>query len=325
MLKTTMTWCATGLVALGCICQTATAQEAKALSLAEDTKLIAQIDVQAMQESGFGKQLIEMITDRVMEQIADRAGIDVPTPEDVEGFIGIDLMEETQSITIAASDFESPENGLLGIVSLKKNLGSLEAMLPSIPGYSSKTVGKHKIHSASPDGNMSIHLAVHTCGEGNKSLVVSGKEELVSQQLERMDSKIASDKKCIEFRPAPGVMLNVKVLEIPVDKLGDGPQTIIATMVKQLGVKLSEKDNMLNLALDLNAVDADNAEQLEQMIQGIVPMVEGQLGDTAPEIQVSREGTAVSLSAKIEAKAIAGLLEEQMDGAIGQIEGLLGN
>jgi hypothetical protein len=33
----------------------------------------------------------------------------------------------------------------------------------------------------------------------------------------------------------------------------------------------------------------------------------------------------VSLSAKIEAKAIAGLLEEQMDGAIGQIEGLLGN
>ncbi|MBX3420744.1 MAG: hypothetical protein KF752_04225 [Pirellulaceae bacterium] len=304
----------------------ALAQQAGALSLPADTKTVVQVDVQAMQNSGFGKRLIEMIVDRAMEQVADRFGIDVPSAEDAVGFIGFDPLEEARTITLAVNSFDQPEQGLVAIIEMKKNIGSLEALLPSIPGYSVKSVGSHRIHSASPDGNTSIHLAIHTCGEGNKTLVAGANQDAVKGQLERMDSKEAADQKCLSFQPVGGAMLNVQVLELPpADKLGDGPQAILVTMVKQLAVQLSEKDGKLNLAVNLTGVSDETAEQLDQMLQGVVPMVQDQIGGFAQDLKVTRTGAVVTLAAQMEPKEVANMLEDQFDSVVGMVEGALGN
>ncbi len=323
MLKNTMAWMAAGLVALTASSLPARAQSVDTLSLPENTKLIVQVDVEAMKASGFGKRLIELISARVMEQVADQAGIGVPTEDDVVGFIGFNPIDETRAVTIAVTDFETPAESVLGIVSMKKTTGSLESMLPSVPGYSVKTVGKHEIHSGSPDGNMQICVALHTCGEGMKTMIVCGKEDTISQQLARMDSKSTDGQKCIEFKSATGVMLNVNLVEFPAQLLDEGQRELIGAMVKQLTVQLSETDGKLNLVINVTTPGDENAEQLDQMLQGLVPMVEGQLGGTALELNVSREGKVVTLSAKMDAKEAENLLEDQFDSAVGMIEGLL--
>lgn len=301
------------------------AQDATTVKLPAETKLVAKLDMEAMQKSGFGNKLIELVMDRLMEEIADRAAIDVPDIDQVEGFIGFNPIEETRSIVISASDFTNPQDGILAVVSMKKNIGTIEAMLPSVPGYSVKTVGDHKIHSATPQGDMQVHLAIHTCAEGNKTLVVGSTEELVTKQLDRIDGKSDSSEAAYEYKSCPGAMIDVHVLEIPADRLGDGPQTIIATMVQEIAFHLIDDAEKLNISLNLTAKDDENAEQLDQMVQGIVPMLEGQVSGFVEGLQVKREGKSVSVSAAMDSKEVVHLLSDQFDGAVDQLQGMLGN
>jgi hypothetical protein len=302
----------------------ASAQEA-VIHLPADSKMVAQMDLQAMRSSGFGKRLISMILDRVMEEIADRAGIAVPDIDDVAGFIGFNPMEEIKTITIAATDFEKAENGVLGIIAMKKTIGSAEAMLPSLPNYSSKMIGDFKVHTVSPDGSMKVHLVIHNDAEGNKTLVVSASEDILKGQLERMADSASAAQNSFAFKPGAGTLVDMHVLEIPADRLGDGPQTIIASMVKQISVKLSEKNDLLDMALGLKAVDGDNADQLGQMLQGIIPMVEGAISEFAKDLKVSQVGDTVTLAMAMESNKVINLLDDQFDTAVGMIEGMLGN
>lgn len=325
MLRTFTVFLATYLSVALAPCLSVNAQDAPAVKLPAETKLVAKLDMEAMQKSGFGNKLIELVMDRLMEEIADRAGIDVPDIDQVEGFIGFNPLEETRSIVIAASDFTYPQEGILAVVSMKKNIGSIEAMLPSVPGYNVKTVGDYKIHSATPQGDMQVHLAIHTCAQGNKTLVVGSKEEIVTKQLDRMEGKGDSSQAVYEFKACPGAMVDVHVLEIPADRLGDGPQTIIASMVEQIAFHLIDDSEKLNISLNLTAKDDENAEQLDQMVQGIVPMLEGQVSGFVEGLQVKREGKSVGLSAAMDSKEVVHLLSDQFDGAVNQIQGMLGN
>ena len=189
MLKRMTLCCVAGLMAVMTAGLTTRAQDIQSVDLPAEAKMIAQVDLQAMQASGFGKRLIEMMLDRVMEEVADRAGIGVPDINDVAGFLGFNPLEETRSITIAATDLENPESGVVGIIAMKKNIGSLEAMLPSVPGHSVKKSGGYDIHSLSPDGNTTVNLAIHTCGEGMKTLVVSASQDALTKQLARLEGK----------------------------------------------------------------------------------------------------------------------------------------
>lgn len=303
----------------------AAAQDVAVVTLPEESKMVAQMDLQAMRSSGFGKKMIEMILDRVMEEIADRAGIAVPDIDDVTGIIGFNPMEEIRTITIAATDFDKPEDGVLGIVAMKKTVGSIEAMLPGLPNYSMKMIGEQKVHAISPDGNMKVHLVVHTDSESNKTLVVSSSEDLLTGQLERMTGSETGVQKSFSFTPGAGNLVDMHVLEIPAERLGDGPQTIIASMVKEITLQLSEKDDLLNMSLGLKAVDGDNAEQLGQMLQGVIPMLEGAISEFAQEIKVSHEGENVTLGMTMESDKVINLLSDQFDTAVGMIEGVLGN
>jgi len=301
------------------------AQEAPVVKLPAESKLVAKLDMEAMQKSGFGRKLIELVTDRVMEEIADRMGIAVPDSDDVQGFLGFNPTAETRSIIISASDFEKPENGILAVVAMRKSIGNVEAMLPSVPGYSVKEVGEHKIHSATPQDNMQVHLAIHTCAEGNKTMVVGSTEELVTKQLARMEGKTASDAADYEYTACPGAMIDLHVLEIPADRLGEGPQTVIASMVDTIAFHLIDDSKTLNLSLDLTAVDDRNAEDLDGMLQGVVPMLESEVSGFVEGMKVVRDGKKVSLSASMDSEEVVHLLGDQFDKAVGAVQEMLGN
>lgn len=324
MLRTLMFRSVAVLLAVGLQAAHAIAQDSPVVKLPSESKLVVKLDMEAMQKSGFGKKLIELVGERLMEEIGKRAGIDVPDTEDATGFLGFNPLEETRSIVIAVSDFEKPENGLLAVIAMKKSIGNIETLLPSVPGYAVKTVGEYTIHSGTPHENAQVHLVIHTCSEGNKTLVAGSTEELVTGQLARMDGKTASDAKAFEYKPCSGAMIDLHVMEIPVDRLGEGPQTVIATMVDKIAFHLIDDSEKLNISLDLTAVDEENAEQLDQMVQGIVPMLEGQVAGFTEGLQVKRDGTAVSVKAAMDSKEVVHLLSDQFDGAVGALEGMLG-
>lgn len=325
MLKRSMFAAAAMFAVLLAPCVSLVAQEATAVKLPADSKLVVKMDMEAMQKSGFGKKLIELVMDRVMEEVADQFGIGVPDMDDVAGFIGFNPLNEARSMVLSASDFANPQDGLLAIISMKKTVGSIEAMLPSVPGYAVKTVGDHKIHSAKPQGDVQVHLAIHTCSEGNKTVVVATKEDLVSQQLARMEGKADSGLASFEYTACPGAMIDLHVLEIPADQLGDSPVTLIATMVHQIAFHLIDDSQKLKISFDLIAQDDGNAEQLDQMLQGLVPRVEGQISGFVDGLNVKRDGKTVSLNAGMDSKNAAQLLSDQFDGAVNTIQGMLGN
>ena len=325
MLKRSVIGVATMFVVMVAFCLSVTAQEASSIRLPAESKLVVKMDMEAMQKSGFGKKLIELVMDRVMEEVADQFGIAVPDIDDVAGFIGFNPLDETRSMVLSASNFAKPQDGLLAVIAMKKTVGSMEAMLTSVPGYAVKTVGDYKIHSATPQGDVQVHLAIHTCSEGNKTMVVATKEELVTQQLARMDGKGDSSLPSFDYQPCPGAMIDLHVLEIPADQLGDSPVTLIATMVQQISFHLIDDSQKLKISFDLIAQDDENAEQLDQMLQGLAPMLEGQVSGFVDGLKVNREGKTVSLSAGMDSKEVVHLLSDQFDGAVNTIQGMLGN
>lgn len=304
---------------------TAVAVEPSSVKLPAESKLVVKLDMEAMQKSGFGKKLTELVMERLLEEIADRAGISVPGNEEVQGFLGFNPIEETRSIIISASDFQNPENGILAIIAMKKSIGNVEAMLPSVPGYAVKKVGDHTIHSASPQEKMQIHLAIHTCAEGNKTLVAGSTEEIVTQHLARMEGKSSSDEATYDYTPCAGAMIDLHVKEIPADRLGEGPQTVIATMVDSIAFHLIDDSKALNLSLDLTAVDDQGAQDLDGMLQSVVPMLESEVSGFVEGLKVNRDGKKVSLAASMDSEQVVTLLSEQFDRAVGTVQEMLNN
>lgn len=297
------------------------AQGVSTAQLPADAKVISRIDVEALQKSEFGKRLIELTLDRALETLADQIGIPVPDVEDVQNFLGFDAIAETKNITIVATDFETPESGLLVVAELKKTTGNLEGILSAhVPGYSVKKVGDYDVHTGSPDGNKQIHLAIRTGADGAKTLVVGGSEELLTKHLERLDGKGTSG---YAYTPVAGALLEVLAQDIPAEKLGDGPQTFIFSMANKVSVDLKEIDNALKLAIGFTASNDENAEQLDQIFQGFVPMIEGAAPDFSG-IEVKREGAKVILLASIASDRATELLGEQFDSVLGTVQGMVG-
>ncbi len=301
------------------------AQDTKGTSLPVDTKVVSHIDVQSLQKSPFGKRLTDLIMERVLEAIAEEQGIAEPSVDDATNFLGFNPIEDTTAITLVASDLEQPEKGLLTIVDLKKTTGNLESVLSAhVPGYSLKKVGKYDVHTGSPDGQAMVHLVIRTGPDGAKSLVISPNEELLTKQLDRLDTKTSGGDESLVFAPTPGNLVEVRAQDIPIEKLGEGPQTIIFSMVQKISLALKEIDGKLNLVLGFEANSDENAEQLDQILQGFVPMIESAIPDFTG-VEVTRDGGKITLLASIGSERAGELLDEQFDGIVDQVEGMIGS
>ncbi len=327
MLKRIYGFLAGSLLALASGSSNVMADDAVSLSLPSDTKFVLQLDLEAFRSSAFGGKIFSMVKEKAMEEIGkNSSGGEGPDMNKIVDMLGFDPFTEIQSVTLAASEFENPEKSLVAIVSMRKTTGNLDGLMLSLPGYSTKDHRGYQIHSASPDSDTRVYGATHTAKSGMKCLVLSPNEDTIISLLDQMDGKSHSaDQKGYAFSPSPNAMLSLHVSDIPTEHTDKGPQANIAKLLENLNFKVSEAAGKIDVALALTANNEKQAEQLQQMLQGLIAMVGfAQSADPeneelkmfhrfAQDLRANRDGTTVSVGAIFESEEVVKLIEKEID------------
>lgn len=327
MVRWILTSCLAMQIAISGIWSHAAAQSIAEIRVPSDSKFVLQFDLQAVRKSKVGGVLFDAIKKAAIEELEkskNENGFDLNKVNDILGF---DPFEEVQGVVISAADFDNPEKSLIGLVRLKKNSGNIEGLLLNLPGYEKSSHGKHDIHSASPDEDSRFFGAIHTADTGNKTLVISPNKDSVTQLLDSLDNT-QSDSKAFKSVPIENdrkVLLNLQLLELPTDKLGEGPQANIAALLKSVSFQVTESDDDLDIFANLTTDTKKQAEQIRQSIQGIYAMIQlAQSIETEDEdlkefnqflkgVKVTTNEESITVKIKIPSDVVAELIKKEIE------------
>ena len=293
-----------------------------------DSKFVMQIDLQALKASKVGASLFQMAQKAAMDEIGKNVDSKDVTGDKIKEVLGMDPFEEIQGIVICASEYESPEKSLLGMVRLKKNTGNIEGLLLALPGYKKSDHHNHEIHSASPGDDKEVYGAIHKNSAGNNTLVIGANRSSVTGLLDSLDTKSIESKslKSVDLTSDRKVIAQLQMMELPLEKLGKGPQANIASLLTSLAISVLEEDDEMELRGVMQTGTEKKAEQIRQSIQGLGAMVElfasmdTQDDDVrnvlkfVKKIKVVQDGTAVSVKVRVPSAEILELIKKEMDG-----------
>jgi hypothetical protein len=117
-------------------------------------------------------------------------------------------------------------------------------------------------------------------------------------------------------------LVSAQVLKFPIEDMGEGPHTNVAKRLKSLSFSISELDDDIDLRLNLQTETDKQAEQIRQMVQGLVAMVEfaGSMETEDQDLQQavkmlkdaksSVDGSTVRLRLRLPAEAIEKALRD---------------
>ena len=305
----------------------ANANAQTSISVPSDSKFVLQIDFQALKSSKVGSSLFEMAKKAAMDEVGKKIDAKDMSIDKIKEVVGMDPFEEIQGIVICASDYEKPEKSLLGMVRLKKTTGNIEGLLLALPGYTKSEHRNYEIHAASPDKNANVFGAIHKNSAGNNTLIVGANKSSVTGLLDSLDAKAAESKslKSVELSSDRKVIAQMQILELPIEKLGKGPQANIAALLSSMLVSVSEEEDELEVRAAMQTGTDKKAEQIRQSIQGLGAMVElfasmdNQDDDVKnvlkfiKKIKVTQDGTAVSVRMRVPSAEIAEMLKKEMN------------
>lgn len=245
--------------------------------------------------------------------------------EKIKDMLGFDPFEEIRDVTISASEYEHPEKSLVAVVRMKKSTGNLEGLMLGLPGYAANEYHEHTVHSASPDQNVSVYLSIHTSDGGEKTLVAAPQRDAVEHLLDQLDGRDKDGTKILGMsQDSRDALLELRVLEIPMDKIGEGPQANIAKIIDDLSVRIGEAQDSLLVDLVLSTKKEEQAEQLRQMAQGMMAAIDfaksadpddedlQKFSEFAKDMKAKREGNEVKVGIKIPTKELLQLIEKEM-------------
>jgi hypothetical protein len=318
-------WQSIGLSLLLVSGSNATAQNS--ISVPSDSKFVLQVDLQAIQSSKVGASLFQMAKKAAMKEIGKGIDSKEVSIEKVIEVLGMDPFEEIQGIVICASDYEKPDKSMLGMIRLKRTTGNIEGLLLGIPGYEKSEHRNYDIHSASPGENAKVFGAVHKNTAGDNTLIIGAKKSSVIGLLDSLDAKSVEPKslKSFDLYSDRKVMAHMQVLELPLEKLGKGPQANIAAMLSSLTVSIAEEDEELEVRAAMQTGSEKKADQIRQSVQGLAAMVEifasmdDQDADVKNALQflkkvkVVQDGTSVSVKVRVPSAEIAEMIKKEMN------------
>jgi hypothetical protein len=137
-----------------------------------------------------------------------------------------------------------------------------------------------------------VFMAVCRPGEGKPSLVVFGlNEDQVKQALDRLSESAAPGAAAgpAGFAPTPkGILLSagLKLDEKTLHALGVPPQqSAVFKMLQRVSVSLAAEGDAVNLQVAADVVNEERAEQVRQLLEGLVAFVQLPI----PELQEEKE------------------------------------
>jgi hypothetical protein len=297
------------------------------------------IEVKRFTESTFGQRLLGVLEQAVREETKDfNAFLDLKTARTKVGqVIGFDPLEGIVSLKIygTASPFSGPirtEEEIVekmattgvAVVTLSGGTGNLEGLALATPEYQSTKYKEATIHSGKlPDFPPRVFMAVCRQGTGKPSMVVFGlDEDQVKQALDRLtDNAVAGPEGSpAMFAPAPkgtlfsaGLKLDEKTLQV----LGVPPQqSAVFKMLERVALSLATEGDSVSLQVTADVVNEERAEQVRQLVEGLVAFVQLPIGELEKEeeflllreifkdVKVSRTGTRVLCSLTKQADAV---------------------
>ena len=297
------------------------------ISVPSDSKFVLQVDLQALKSSKVGSVLLEMAKKAAMDEVGKKVDTKDVSADKIQEVLGMDPFEEIQGMVICASDYESPEKSLLGMVRLKKTTGNIEGLLLALPGYEKSEYRNYEIHTASPDEDSKVFGVIHASMAGTKTLIIGANKSSVVGLLDGLDSNNLESKsiKSIDLSSDRKVIAQMQIMQLPIEKLGKGPQANIAALLSSLVVSLSEEDQELVLQVAMQAGSEKKAEQIRQFIQGLGAMVElfASMDDQDDDVKnvlqfikkinVVQEGTSVSVKVRVPSAEIAEMIKKEMN------------
>jgi hypothetical protein len=297
------------------------------------------IEVKRFAESTFGQRLLGVIEQAVREETRDLDAIlDLKTARTKVGqVIGFDPLEGIVSVKVygTASPFsgrnrneqeivEEMATTGVAVVTLSGGTGNLEGLALATPEYQSIKYKGARIHSGKlPDFPPRVFMAVCPPGDGKPSMVVFGlNEDQVKQALDRVTDNAAPgpEGSSAAFAPVPkgtllsaGLKLDEKTLQV----LGVPPQqSAVVKMLQRVAVSLAVEGDSVNLQVAADVVNEERAEQVRQLVEGLVAFVQLPIGELEKEeefvllreifkdVKVTRTGSRVLCSLTKPADAV---------------------
>lgn len=328
------------LVALAAVVGSAARQaraEGLTFGLPDDVKFVVRVDIPAIRESAVAGKMFADAKEQLLVKIAEKHDANGLSANKIIEALGFDPFEEVQSVVLAGSDFESPEHGLVGGVQLRQTSGNLEGLMLALPGYKSEQYAGTQIHSATPDEGHEVFGAIHTGGDGNRTVFVAAQRAAIERMLDSVSDKAASGKggggkgKSVTLgddSPGDGgrALVEVNFFELPAELTEEeGPPANLARIVKSINARIAESNDKVHFAVTVATEDEKQAEQLEQMAKGLKAMLDlaaGQHGGDdedlkkfqalAADLVVKQNGAALELSLSMPAEEVRALIDKNL-------------
>lgn len=307
----------TSLLLLGLLSSNSFAQTDSA-PVESNAKFVVQVNMDAVRNSDLGSKLLAMAADEASRAIVDETGTEAGLDKIAE-ILGFDPLKEIHSLTIIGDDYEDPRPQL--VLSLGKTTGNLEGMALGLPEYKAIEYGDHTIHTAAP-GDESAFAAIHTDEKGMKQIVAATTSAEVKSMLDQMDND--QQHHPLLSLADNDAFIHIRLLEIPTDEIGDGPQQNIAKLLKDLVITVADHSGDFELNVQLTTENKKQAQQIQQMAQGLIAMFSFIQMDEHDEemeklqqilkgMKSKRNDTNVQLSVHIPTDDVIQFLREEAD------------
>ncbi len=257
------------------------------INISKDAKFVAHLDLDAFRASKIGTTILEKVRQEEGREKLD-ALVDI---------IGFDPLTAIQGATMSGNGEE--DNGIL-VVRHKADSNKLLALMKLDEHYRKTEHGKHEIHGAGGrgDGDRGYVSFVNgttsvlapsrdLAGRGIDLVNGKGAAEQVSPRLEKISKEVKN-----AFLIAHADIESLKEL-IDDDN--------VRQMLKQAAVVMGESDEKLILSLAVDAYDADSAQQIEAMVNGLIGFARlnqeenPAIKDILKGLKVTRAGVTVSI------------------------------
>ena len=256
-------------------------------NIAKDAKFVAHLDLDAFRASKIGTTILEQVRKEEGAEKLD-ALIEI---------IGFDPLTALHGVTLFGN--EEKDNGIF-IVTHKANTAKLLAFMKLDEHYRKTEHSKHEIHGA---GDRDDKQRGYVSFVNDTTAVLAPSRELAAKGIDLVNGKGVAKQfppslESIRKKAKNAFVIAHADVESLKEKIDDDN---VRQMVKQAAIVMGESDGNLILSLAVGAYDADTAEQMEAMVNGLIGFARlGQeenpeIKDILKGLKVTRDEVTVSI------------------------------
>jgi hypothetical protein len=272
--------------------------------VAADPALLIHVDCDALRGSSVGRSILS--EQEIQDKLAALGAI-----------FDFDLRKQLHGLTVYTTE-EHPKDGAL-IVYADFDPDRLITLAKAAEGFQSVTNGSHVIYSWLDDKKKAkAGERPRVCGAILGHRVVFGQNEThLADALDVIDGRAPnfSGKKVLS-EPAAGESIIVQGVMLKFDFDGADQDAAIFKMSKSVRLKLSELDSNITAAVRFEASDAETANNIANIAQGLLAVLKLQKSDAnalklANAIVIKQDGATVGLTLSVPSSEIIDTIKDR--------------